>query len=724
MTSNRTCPGHAVARWPALAVAFLACLLSLMTVGAQDLDRWQWLEAPREAAALAWASDHTATASKALQALPLYATLRDELAVKLRLAQSAKGSTLTLRGPKALRLERDPNNPLGLLQTAQRDSRGVPGSWTSVLDVDAFAKAEGRGWQLQWSGEGCLPPDYNRCLLRFSDQGSDEVSVREFDLASGRFVVGGFSTPVSRTQAVWIDADHVLITHTIGDSPRTAAGWGAAARLWTRGQPLSQARVVYTAPATDAIVSLASAGPSHATRGIITRSLDYSTFQILTVDATGRVDELPIPAKLKPHALQATNEHYLFVQLAEPTRIGATVVAAETIVAYDLRASSDSPAALEVVYTPKPGEVVPRWPGSGTATRTQVVFPITRGLHASLAVARRSTAGWSVQPLMDAKQGCDVRAVAGDPAGDDVVVEEVGFIQPPTYSIHRPGARAIHLATDPAVFDASRLTVETREATSRDGTRVSYWIVRPRTPEWPGATPTLMTGYGAFGTSFSPSYADAMVGGPTMAVWFERGGALVVPAIRGGGENGEAWHRAAMRERRMASYEDFIAVAESLVKSGFTRPERLGVFGMSNGGLLSTTVATQRPNLFGAVISDVPLTDMLRFTTMGMGAAWTDEYGNPEDPALRRVLLGYSPFHNVKAGVKYPPFFVTVSTADNRVGPGHARKLAARLEEVGAEVYFFEESQGGHGVSDALKHPELMTRRLAFLVSKLMPMSR
>ena len=204
-----------------------------------------------------------------------------------------------------------------------------------------------------------------------------------------------------------------------------------------------------------------------------------------------------------------------------------------------------------------------------------------------------------------------------------------------------------------------------------------------------------------------------------MAVWLDRGGALVVPAIRGGGEGGEAWHRAAMREKRMVSYADFLAVAEDLVATKFTKPERLGVFGMSNGGLLSAVVATQRPDLFGAAISDVPLTDMLRFPKMGMGAAWMDEYGNPDDPAMREVLLKYSPFHNVKPGVKYPAFLVTVSTYDNRVGPGHARKLAGRLESVGAEVYYLEEQEGGHGVSDPLKHPDLMAMRLAFLFSKL-----
>jgi prolyl oligopeptidase len=229
-----------------------------------------------------------------------------------------------------------------------------------------------------------------------------------------------------------------------------------------------------------------------------------------------------------------------------------------------------------------------------------------------------------------------------------------------------------------------------------------------------------MTGYGAFGVSIAPGYLDHVVGGPALALWLNRGGALALPIIRGGGERGDAWHRAAMREKRQVSYDDFLAVAQALETSGFTSPQHLGVFGSSNGGLLSATVAVERPDLFGAVVSDVPLTDMLRYPTMGMGGAWMDEYGDPSNSTMHAVLLRYSPFHNIKSGTTYPAFFITVSTEDNRVGPGHARKLAARLEQVGAKAYYFEDSEGGHGVSDALQRPELMALRMTFLIDRLM----
>jgi prolyl oligopeptidase len=710
------------------AATFLAIVTALLGPAGralgQKVEEWQWLEPPLEARALAWATAHTDASAKALQALPGYAALREEVARKLAVERSTMDGAPRLLGPRALRLKRDAVNPLGLLQVAPRRDDGTPGEWKTVLDVAALGKNEGKKLQLQWFGDpGCLPPQYDRCLLRLSDQGSDEASLREFDVSTGAFVAGGFATPPSRTFAAYLDRDTLLIVHALGDAPRTAAGWGAAVRLWKRGEALEKARVVYTAQKTDAVLMVSAAGPAQARRGIVLRAIDYSTFQLLTVGRDGRVETLPIPAKLKPFGLQAASERHLFVQLAESAQVAGVTVPAESILAWDLRAKATDPAGLQVVYTPAAGEVVPDWTMTGTATRTAAVFPLQRGLSRSLAVARSDGAKWTVKPFVEAPAGADVRALGADPAGEDLVVQSVGFLQPAKLELYRPGTPSKTISADPALFDASRLVVETHTAKAADGTPISYWLVKPRQAAAPRETPTLMTGYGAFGISFPIGYADEFYGGVTMASWLEHGGALVVPAIRGGGEGGEAWHRAAMREKRMVSYGDFFAVAEDLLATKLTRRERLGVFGMSNGGLLAAVAGTQRPDLFGACVVDVPLTDMLRFPKMGMGAAWIDEYGNPEDPAMREVLLKYSPFHNVKPGVTYPAFFVTASTHDNRVGPGHARKLAGRLESVGAEVYYLEEQGGGHGVSDALKHPDLMAMRLAFLIFKLMPAS-
>ena len=707
-------------RAAARAAVLVSALLAAAPAPCEEIGEWQWLEPPLEARPLAWAKAHTDTSAKALQALPGYAALREEVAKKLSVERSTLDGAPVLLGPRALRLKRNAANPVGLLQATLRLEDGTLGEWKTILDVAALGKSEGKKLQLQWFGDpGCLPPRYDRCLLHLSDQGSDETAIREFDVETGAFVPGGFVTPPSRTFAAYLDRDTLLVVHALGDAPKTAAGWGAAVRLWKRGEPLEKSRVVYTAQKTDAILMVSAVGPASARRGLVMRAIDFSTFQLLTVDREGRVEALPIPAKLKAFGLQAASERHLFVQLAEEAPVGGATAPAESILAWDLRAKAADPAGLQIVYTPAAGEVVPDWTMAGTATRTAAVFPLQKGLSRSLAAARSDGTKWTVKPFVEAPAGTDVRALGADPAGEDLVVQSVGFLQPAKLELYRPGTPARTISADPALFDASRLVVETRTAKAGDGTPISYWLVKPRQAAAPGETPTLMTGYGAFGVSFPIGYADEFYGGVTMASWLERGGALVVPAIRGGGEGGEAWHRAAMREKRIVSYGDFFAVAEDLLATKLTRRERLGVFGMSNGGLLAAVAGTQRPDLFGASVVDVPLTDMLRYPKMGMGAAWMDEYGNPDDPAMREVLLKYSPFHNVKPGVTYPAFFVTVSTHDNRVGPGHARKLAGRLESVGTEVFYLEEQEGGHGVSDALKHPDLMAMRLAFLFSKL-----
>ena len=322
------------------------------------------------------------------------------------------------------------------------------------------------------------------------------------------------------------------------------------------------------------------------------------------------------------------------------------------------------------------------------------------------------------------------QADAGDtltlrPAMDDrggVVMSLSGFLSPRSqYLVAPDGARQL-LARDPELIDASAFTTELGSATSKDGTRIDYFLLRPKQAAVDGH-PLLLTGYGAFGISFRPGYFDAAVGGPALKLWLERGGALAIPAVRGGGERGAQWHQSVIREKRQTSYDDFIAVVEHLVASGFTRPQRIGIFGMSNGGLLTATMGTQRPDLFGAVVSDVPLTDLIRMRHMGMGAAWMNEYGNPDIPEQAAAMRAYSPYQNVHAGTAYPPFLVTISTEDDRVGPGHARKFAHRLAEAGAPTFFYEDEEGGHGVSDALRNPELMALRMGFLIDRLMPAS-
>ena len=703
----------------------LLCLISVVciataTARAAERDDLLWLEAPKSERALDWAREQSRETKDRLSALPIYGGIAKELDTVLK--QSTPSPEITLLGAKAVRLLRDAARPHGVLQVARRGADGAIGPWKDALDVGALREREGKPYELQWydARNLCLPPAFDRCLLRLSPGGADDAELREFDLSTGAFVADGFKVPASREFAVWLDNDHLLIAHSLFGSAKTAAGWPAIARLWHRGEPLEAARSIFEAAPTDAIMQISSLGSGSTRRGILIRALDYSTFEISLVNAAGKVSAVDLPKALKPFGVLAATDRDLIVQLSAPASVDGTMLPAETLLAYDANPPRGSKPRAEVVYLPREGEFLDAAFSGLVATRTGLSFVVNQHLTQRLISATPAATGWRIRDGLHALPGTALRVAGGDPMGEDFVLQTTGFLIPTKLELMRPNTEPRLIESESPAFDASRFIVEVKSAAAKDGTLIDYYLLRPRNTVAGQPVPTLMTGYGAFGVSLPPGYLDFVVGGRAFKLWLDRGGALVMPAIRGGGERGDAWHKAAMREKRQVSYDDFIAVTESLIKSGFTSPAKLGVFGSSNGGLLAATLGTERPDLFGAVVSDVPLTDMLRYPEMGMGAAWMDEYGDPKDPKYQPVLRSYSPFHNVKDGMKYPPFFITVSSQDNRVGPGHARKLAGRLEQVGAPVYFFEDSEGGHGVSDALERPDLMALRMTFLISTLM----
>lgn len=695
-----------------------AVLASALAVAASPAaaDDLEWLEKSDDPRALEWARAKTAETKAALAALPSYPDVL--AALRTALKANTPIADVQLMGDRAVRLFRDAGHPKGLLQVADRGGDGTPGDWRTVLDVAAYGKAQGKPYSLNWGyASSCLPPAYERCLLAFSDGGSDEVALREFDLKTAAFVAGGFSSPAARVQSAWLTKDSVLIAHTIGDSPKTAAGWGAAARLWKRGTDAATAPVIFTAPPTDATLQFARQGS--AARAIITRVINYSTFELHSVDAAGVVTKLDLPAKLKPFGpLGGTDRHALF-QLAEPATVNGRPYPGEAILAYDFGPKVADADRVQLVYAPAEGEVIGFFAGYASS-RDRIFLPVQKSLKTTIKAARFGAKGWDVSPLVVGEAGIDLSVASASAAGEDIVIRRTGFLNPTSLELRSATGATQVLAQEKHGFDASAFVVDVKSVPSTDGTSIDYYLVRPKSPVRPGAVPTLITGYGAFGITLSPSYLGRSFGGQALKLWFDRGGALVLPAIRGGGERGQAWHQAAIREKRQISYDDFIAVTQDLVASGFTSAKNIGVFGSSNGGLLSAVVATQRPDLYGAAISDVPLADMLRYPKIAMGAAWMDEYGDPSKPEIAAKLRAYSPVQNIDPGATYPPFLVTVSTTDNRVGPGHARKLAARLMETPGEAWLLEDEEGGHGVSDPLARPDIMAMRMTFLINHLM----
>jgi prolyl oligopeptidase len=700
--------------------SLLAGLSALTAVGAslaqgswEEIDRLRWLESPTDEGAVAWARATTAASTEALTGRASYRETLGEMQRALDTAPFV--SDIALLGPYAVRFRRDARHPKGVLQRADR-SGGSIGPWRAVLDVDELSRREGADYDLQWSSERCLAPAFDRCLLSFGVAGSDQAVLREFDLAAAQFVAGGFALPASQHVVAWLNRDAIVVGHDLAGAPRTAAHWPGEAHLWRRGTPLQTSHKVFAAAPTDALFQLYPLGPD---RALLAQTVNFSTYILHVIDVDGTVRRLALPDKLKPFGFQGATARHLFVQLAQDATFDGLQIPAESIVSYDYASQHTGRPRVAIVYAPTRGEVISSLGFSTTQSR--VLFPVVADMRVRLLSARFDEEEWRVEQVERAEPGVNLRVTGADPNGEEFALLKEGFLTPPSIQLLRPNGSRIDLDHSRAGFDASTHAIEVRSARASDGESIDYLLIAPKQRR--GPVPTLMTGYGAFGISLAAAYPTTATGqfygGPTLQLWFQRGGALVVPVIRGGGERGEAWHRAAMGENRQRSYDDFIAVASDAVRLGITDRRHLGVFGTSNGGLLAAVVGVQRPDLFSAVVADAPLADMLRFTQMGGGAAWTEEYGDPNDPHAAAFLARYSPLHNLGNGIHYPAFFISVAATDNVVGPGHARKLARRLAHLKARVFFLEAQAGGHQVSDPLLRPEMMAMRATFLFDEL-----
>ncbi|HKY79859.1 MAG TPA: prolyl oligopeptidase family serine peptidase [Sphingobium sp.] len=697
---------------------FLLLAASAIAGPAIAQDKFQWLEAPTDAKALEWARSQTREAAGKIAAMPDHAEIRAELTTALAAGDPAPH--FLLAGPYALRFQRSVSHPHGVLAVAQRRKDGTPGAWRDLLDVDALNRTSGKAYELRFDSLGlvCEPVRSNRCLLQLSPSGGDEAELREFDLDTGQFVQGGFTIPASRTSAAWLDADHLLVAHTANGAPTLPSGWARTVSIWTRGTSLSAAKAVYSAQPTDAIMLVSATGEGARRVGVIQRAIDYSTLEFLVVSPARTVERAPFPTTLKM-GMPLLGGGRIYAQLGQDETVQGEALAAETVLAYDTDPSLRADKRLTSAYRPDGQEYVTDAFTGMAATRNGLKLLVgKRGVQQILSIMP-SADGWTTHREPAEPVGTAVTFGAVDPVSDDIVISRAGYLVPNSFVLQSRG-KSFTLFSEKPAFDASKFQVELKSATSGDGTEIDYYLLCPKLSKG-ATTPLLMTGYGAFGISMAPGYLDRTVGGKSLLLWLNRGGALAVPLIRGGGERGEAWHQAAIREKRENSYDDFAAVTEALIKSGFTTPRQIGVFGMSNGGLLAAVMGTRHPDLYGAIVSDVPLTDLVRMPFMGMGAAWVNEYGDANKPDMLATINRYSPYQTVSATREYPPFMITVATSDNRVGPGHARKLAAKLESVGATVYYLEDEEGGHGVSDPLSRPDLMANRMSFLINRLMP---
>lgn len=680
------------------------------TASTPDADPYLWLEDVTGEKAMAWVRQRNAESEGRLKGTPAYEASRRRILEVLDSREQIP--YVGRRGAWLFNFWQDAANPRGVWRrTTLAEYRKAEPQWQVLLDLDALGKSEGRNWV--WKGSTCLGPEYRRCLLQLSLGGADATVVREFDVEDRRFVADGFSLPEAKSQVQWLDANTLLVATDFGPGSLTDSGYARQVKRWRRGEPLADAKLMFEGKHSDVAVGMAVDPTPGFERTVFSQAVDFFHNREFLLRG-GKLLPLPKPDDAR---LDFWREHVL-IALRSDWHVGDRRYAAGALLIAQAEAFLAGRAQFEVLFEPMAG----RSYDGHTTTRSAVLVQVLDN------VASRIEA-WTRGPGGRGWQRRDVKApypgtlsvstlhdplVADDPLAEQYLLNASDFLAPDSLRLGQVGDDALPtLKSRPAFYDAAGMRVEQHFATSRDGTRVPYFVVWPRMARADGNNPTLLYGYGGFEVSMQPWYSGTMG-----REWLARGGVYVVANIRGGGEFGPAWHQAALQRNRQRSFDDFIAVAEDLAARRITRPAQLGIMGGSNGGLLVGAVMVQRPELFGAVVCQVPLLDMQRYHKLLAGASWMAEYGDPDNADDWAVMRRWSPYHNVPAAGerKLPALLLATSTRDDRVHPGHARKMAARLNEHGHQPLYWENIEGGHGgAADNAQRATMMALEYTFL---------
>jgi prolyl oligopeptidase len=686
-------------------------------------DDFLWLEEVSGTRATRWVNDQNKKTEAVFKADPRYDAFRVE-ALSILTAQDRIPAP-SFRGEGIDNFWQDGKNVRGLWRATTLDSyTSDKPKWTTVLDIDALAKREGANWI--YKGTECLAPDEMVCLVNLSDGGKDAVRVREFDTKKKAFVARGFDIPEGKHRIAWLDADTLLVATDFGAGSLTESGYPFIVKSLKRGQNLSEATEVYRGSAKDGgygvdpMVMRDSAGAVLAT--LVSRPLD--TYRAEVWDITGgRPVKLNLPERASIRGMLGKTggaPPRLVFTTEENWSINDQQFAQGTLMAVGLRMLRPPPPGVGLVLTNGDLSVIaPTVRQSVEEVRVfddrviATVYDNVRG-QAIVFTDKGEFGGWQQNPL---KTPENVAIHLGSSAreAEQVFFTYEGFLTPSTLGLADIAALTSEKVKEaPKRFDASGHVVEQFEATSRDGTKVPYFVVRPK-GELTGKTPTVMFGYGGFQVSYPPAYKPELG-----KIWLERGGAYVIANIRGGGEFGPAWHQAALKGNRQRSFDDFAAVAADLAARRITSATNLGIYGRSNGGVLTSVTMTQHPELIGGAVIESPLVDMMRYHLLPPGASWMGEYGDPRIADEARFIVAYSAYQNLKPDQKYPEVYITTNTRDDRVHPGHARKFAARLQAMGYPALYYENTQGGHSNdSDPVMNADRWARHYIYLARSL-----
>ena len=678
----------------AASVALVACApVEKKPVNTSDRtaipeDAYLWLEPTDAAKALDWVKARNAETMKAYSANDAFKTMREQILEVLD--SDARIPFVGKMGEHYYNFWRDKANPKGLWRrTTLAEYRKEHPVWETVLDLDALSKAEKENWV--WHGAQCLKPEYRKCLLSLSRGGADANVVREFDLNTKSFIKDGFYLSEAKSDIAWIDADHIYVGTDFGPGSMTTSGYPRISKEWQRGTPLSAAKLVYEGKNEDLAVSASRDLSKGFERDFITRATGFFSSETYLRGKDGKLAKIDVP----DDAIVNAQREWLMVQTRSAWKVGDKTYASGALLAAKFDDFMAGKRDLTVLFTPSETTSLDGY----SWTRHRLIVNILDNVASRLEVLTppaNGTGEWKRAPLGGAPKLSTVTAGAIDPDDSDAYFLTVtGFLEPTTLYYGMLGEGDTKpLKHSPAFFDASKYEVQQHFAMSKDGTRVPYFVIAQKGLKLDGSNPTLLTGYGGFEVAEKPYYS-----GSVGRAWLAHGGVYVLANIRGGGEYGPRWHQAALKANRPRAYEDFAAVANDLFARKITSPQHLGANGGSNGGLLMGNMLTMYPTLWSAIVCEVPLLDMKRYTHLSAGASWMAEYGDPDKPEEWAFIKTFSPYQNVEKNRKYPPILFTTSTRDDRVGPAQARKMAAKMLDQGHDVNFYENIEGGHGAA-------------------------
>lgn len=648
-------------------------------------DPYQWMEEVEGEQPLTWVKAQNARTEAALADTPQFKRLEGE--IRTILDSDAKIPYVQKIGEYYYNLWKDQDHARGVWRrTTLAEYRKPHPAWETVLDIDALNAAEKETWV--WHGADCREPDYTRCLIALSRGGSDADVTREFDLTTKTWVENGFYRPAAKGGLGWIDADTVYVYTDFGEGSMTSSGYPRIVKEWRRGTPLESAKVVYEGKADDMYIAAMHDATPGFERDFVSRTIAFYNDELYLRGKDGTLTKIDAPNS----AQKSVQREWLGLELREPWTVDGKTYQAGSFLVTRFDDFMAGRREFDVLFEPTQTTSL----AGATLTRHHVVLNVMEDVKNRLSVLTHEQGKWVSRPLKvgDSPFGA-ISASAVDPEHSDALwLTVTDYLTPTTLMLAdaaTPQAQIEPLKTMPTFFDASRDVIEQHFATSKDGTRVPYFLVRPKGLKYDGTAPTLLYGYGGFEISMTPGYSGGIGKG-----WLEKGGVYAVANIRGGGEYGPRWHQAALKANRHKAYEDFAAVAQDLVDRKITSPRHLGAQGGSNGGLLMGNMLTQYPQLFGAIVVQVPLLDMKRYSHLLAGASWMAEYGNPDTPDWDYIKT-FSPYHLFDAGKQYPPTLFMTSTRDDRVHPGHARKMAAMMLDAGKDVRYYENIEGGHG---------------------------